>query len=120
MHGFAMNVTPEPQKWFDLVVACGLADVRATSVHRLIEQGALGRGVLPPRMPSVEDAARSLMPAFEEVFGRPVLDVQGEQAGQDEEVRELRELCAEAEEQARRENEQSGGWRTEPDLSRRG
>lgn len=32
MHGFAFNVTNEPLAWFDQVLACGLAEVRATSL----------------------------------------------------------------------------------------
>jgi lipoyl(octanoyl) transferase len=32
-HGFALNVTREPIPWFDQVVACGLTDVRATSLN---------------------------------------------------------------------------------------
>ena len=32
-HGFAMNVTREPRAWFDEIVACGLADVKAASVE---------------------------------------------------------------------------------------
>jgi len=32
-HGFAMNVTREPRAWFDEVVACGLADVKAASIE---------------------------------------------------------------------------------------
>ena len=39
-HGFAMNVTREPRAWFDEVVACGLADVKAASI-----EGATGRNV---------------------------------------------------------------------------
>ncbi|VDB86812.1 unnamed protein product [Peniophora sp. CBMAI 1063] len=39
-HGFAMNVTREPEGWFDEVVACGLADVRAGSI-----EGATGKGL---------------------------------------------------------------------------
>jgi lipoyl(octanoyl) transferase 2 len=27
-HGFSLNVTPEPYKWFEQVVACGLTDVK--------------------------------------------------------------------------------------------
>jgi len=38
MHGFAMNVTREPRAWFDEIVACGLADVKAASV-----EGATGK-----------------------------------------------------------------------------
>jgi lipoyl(octanoyl) transferase len=33
MHGFAMNVTRESRAWFDEIVACGLADVKAVSVE---------------------------------------------------------------------------------------
>jgi len=32
-HGFAINITKEPIPWFDQVVACGLADVKAGSVE---------------------------------------------------------------------------------------
>jgi lipoyl(octanoyl) transferase len=38
MHGFAMNVTREPRTWFDEIVACGLADVKAASI-----EGAAGK-----------------------------------------------------------------------------
>ncbi len=34
LHGFALNVTNEPLRWFDQVVACGLTDVRATSIEK--------------------------------------------------------------------------------------
>ena len=33
-HGFAMNVTHEPRAWFDEIVACGLENVKATSIER--------------------------------------------------------------------------------------
>ncbi|KAK0245908.1 hypothetical protein EDD85DRAFT_944299 [Armillaria nabsnona] len=32
-HGFAMNITREPEPWFDRVVACGLDGVRAGSIE---------------------------------------------------------------------------------------
>lgn len=32
-HGFAMNVTHDPRAWFDEIVACGLADVKAASIE---------------------------------------------------------------------------------------
>lgn len=35
-HGFAINITREPIPWFDQVVACGLADVKAGSVESVI------------------------------------------------------------------------------------
>ena len=31
-HGFSLNVTHEPCNWFDKIVACGLADVKAGSI----------------------------------------------------------------------------------------
>ncbi|TCD62939.1 hypothetical protein EIP91_006202 [Steccherinum ochraceum] len=31
-HGFGLNITPEIYPWFDQIVACGLADVRQTSI----------------------------------------------------------------------------------------
>jgi lipoyl(octanoyl) transferase 2 len=33
LHGFSINVEEQTRKWFDAVVACGLADVNATSVE---------------------------------------------------------------------------------------
>lgn len=38
----------------------------------------------------------------------------------DEEVDDLRGMCEKAEEDARRENAERGGWPSEPDLSRKG
>ncbi|KAJ7078117.1 hypothetical protein C8R43DRAFT_1053448, partial [Mycena crocata] len=38
-HGFAMNITREPLPWFDQVVACGLADVKAGSVETVLGEG---------------------------------------------------------------------------------
>jgi len=32
-HGFSMNVTRQPRAWFDEIVACGLADVKAASIE---------------------------------------------------------------------------------------
>jgi lipoate-protein ligase B len=50
-HGFAMNVTREPRAWFDEIVACGLADVKAVSV-----QCATGRKVdVGMEVPAVVD-----------------------------------------------------------------
>ncbi|KAI0273446.1 hypothetical protein BC834DRAFT_921518 [Gloeopeniophorella convolvens] len=54
-HGFAVNVTREPQRWFDEVVACGLPDVRATSI-----EAAAGR----------ETAVEAEVPGVVARFGR--------------------------------------------------
>ncbi|KAG8836277.1 hypothetical protein FRC17_007427 [Serendipita sp. 399] len=37
-HGFAVNITNEPIAWFDQVVACGLAEVKAASVQSVKEK----------------------------------------------------------------------------------
>jgi lipoyl(octanoyl) transferase len=114
-----MNITPEPLKWFDLVMACGLADVRAVSLEDLITRTATNNGIIPVGLPSVRDVARGLMPRFAQVFGREVVELQTVDGETDEEVRTLREIVDRAEEDARKENEQAGGWPSEPDLSGR-
>jgi len=114
-----MNITPEPLKWFDLVMACGLADVRAVSLEDLITRTATNNGIIPVGLPSVRDVARGLMPRFAQVFGREVVKLQTVDGETDEEVRTLREIVDRAEEDARKENEQAGGWPSEPDLSGR-
>ena len=49
-HGFAMNITHEPRAWFDKVVACGLADVKAASIEsatgRMVEVGTEVPGIV--------------------------------------------------------------------------
>ena len=57
-HGFALNVTPEPLRYFDLVVPCGIAGVEMTAVAREAEQDV-----------SVDAVAHAVAPAFAEVFG---------------------------------------------------
>lgn len=37
-HGFAFNVTEEPLSWFNQVVACGLVDVKATSISQAVAE----------------------------------------------------------------------------------
>jgi len=120
-HGFAINVLPTPLKWFDLILACGLADVRATSLHDMIGKRALASGVLPSYLPTVTDVARGVIPGLERIFGRSMVDLQdGNGDGEvREEVEEFKELCTGVEEEARRVNRERGGWLTEPDLSGR-
>jgi hypothetical protein len=116
-HGFAMNITPEPIKWFDLVLACGLADVRATSLHDLLETASAGSGLLPPTLPSVQGVAEGLVPRFRKAYGREVIPLNESGGGAD--VEELREVIGLAEREAERVVKQMGGWRSEPDLSKR-
>ena len=80
---------------------------------------------MPPSLPSVETVARGLLPRFSEMFGRELVQLGEEQGGEGEEreekgeIEELRRLVRGAEGDARDANEKSGGWRREPDLSRR-
>ncbi|KZV65361.1 lipoyltransferase [Peniophora sp. CONT] len=60
-HGFAMNITREPEKWFDEVVACGLQDVRAGSIA-----GATGKNV------NVEGEVEGVVGRLGRVMGRDV------------------------------------------------
>ena len=63
-HGFALNVTPEPLRYFDLVVPCGIAGVEMTAVAR-----EAGRDV------TVGAAADAVAPAFAGVFGLHVAEL---------------------------------------------
>lgn len=110
-----MNITPEPLKWFDLVMACGLADVRAVSLHDLMTRGATNNGILPNVLPSVPEVAGEMVPLFAKVFGRGLEPL----AQREGEIGEMWEIVHRAEEQARKENAEKGGWATEPDLSGR-
>ncbi len=78
-HGFAYNVSTD-LRYFDLIVPCGIADKKATSLEKLI-----GRAV------ESQEAAGKLVRHFGEVFG---LETRG--TGPEE----LLELLAEAEQRA--------------------
>lgn len=69
-HGFSMNITREPGPWFDQIVACGLAEVKAGSVE--VAKG--GKEV------DVEGEIAGLVSRFGRVFGREVvaMDLNGE------------------------------------------
>jgi lipoyl(octanoyl) transferase len=62
-HGFAYNVSTD-LRYFDLIVPCGIAGKRATSLER-----ALGRQV------SAKEAQRHLIAHFGEIFGRSMIPV---------------------------------------------
>ncbi|WVW85361.1 lipoyl(octanoyl) transferase [Kwoniella bestiolae CBS 10118] len=112
-HGFAMNITNQPIKWFDLVMACGLADVKATSIHQLLARD----DKQDPDLPTVRQVAERLIPKFGELFSREIVPLQQEQGGGGE-VQQIYELVVGAEEEAKRVNSQQGGWPEQPDLSR--
>lgn len=79
-------------------------------------RSSVDSGVIPPALPSVHDVAFGLISRFEQVFRRPMVNISNAEAVV-EEVVELHAMCAAAEEQAKRVNVESGGWRDEPDTS---
>ncbi|RXK34740.1 lipoyl(octanoyl) transferase [Tremella mesenterica] len=116
-HGFSINVTPEPIKWFDLVLACGLADVHAISINQLLQRTSLTTGI-SARQLTVEETARSLLKVFEKAYGREIVDLSHElPGGGNEEIEELRKLVEGVEVEADRLNKDSGGWAREPSMS---
>lgn len=99
-----MNITSEPVKWFDLVTACGLADVNAVSLQALLARSGSGRsGPL-----SVAQAAKDLVPNFENTYGRTLVPLH--EQGQDGPIRRL---IDEAEASARTVNAERR-WPSEP------
>jgi hypothetical protein len=106
-----MNLTQEPIPWFDLVTACGLTDVRATSIHDMMKRLATTTGSTP-RLPNVSDVAGELVPKFGEVYKREMRDLA------DGGESELKDLVHQAEETALEQNKKAG-WPTKPDLSKR-
>jgi hypothetical protein len=108
-----MNLTQEPIPWFDLVTACGLTDVRATSIHDMMKRLAVPNGTQPHlHLPTVRDVAKELIPKFGEVYKREMRDLA------DGGESELKDLVREAEEAAVEQNK-TKGWPSEPDLSKR-
>ncbi|WRT68635.1 lipoyl(octanoyl) transferase [Kwoniella shivajii] len=117
-HGFAMNVTPSPIKWFDLVMACGLADVHATSVHDLLARSSSENGFLPPALPSVNQVAHSLIPKFGEMFSRDIAPLTNENGEEGKELESILQLVEKAEKEAKDINQKHGRFPLEPDLSK--
>jgi lipoate-protein ligase B len=70
-HGFAMNVTNEPLEWFGQVVACGLADVKAGCITE-----AKGKNV------RVEDVVPGIVDAFGTLYGRDMVKLYPQNAGE--------------------------------------
>ena len=88
-HGFAYNVSREPLRWFDEVVACDLADVKAGCIA-----DAGGREV------SVKDDVEPLLSSVSQTFERDMLKLDTTRDGELE--RAVTELEAKAKE--------SGSW----------
>ena len=70
-HGFAINVTHEPLGWFDKVVACGLADVKAGCI-------ALAAG----EKVQVHDVVEGVVDAFSQSYGRDAKKLELESSGE--------------------------------------
>jgi lipoate-protein ligase B len=91
-HGFALNVTDEPRAWFDRIVACGLADVRAGSIQSALIR--MGR----PGASNVEEEARALVPLLGNKLGRDMVWADLAREGEvGEAIHELEEHVAQME-----------------------
>ena len=72
MHGFALNVEDAVKPWFNHIVACGLADVHATT----LESERRERDV-KPRV-TVRDVIDLAVPKFGEAMERPMVQLEQE------------------------------------------
>lgn len=64
-HGFAMNVEDSVKYWFDQIIACGLTDVKATTMNSVRQ--ARDAKVAPLR---VDDVVPAVVEEFGRAFGR--------------------------------------------------
>lgn len=92
-HGFAFNVTREPLAWFNQVVACGLADVKAGCMENAMGESITVGEVIPP-----------LVETFGRIYGKDMEEMDLEREG------EIGELIRELEEEAIA----AGEWTKEP------
>lgn len=81
-HGFAFNVTEEPLSWFNQVVACGLVDVKATSISRAVSELVPSRSGAESGITVLGEMDRTLR-IFAELMER---DMQKVEDGQDDEL----------------------------------
>ncbi|KAH0838630.1 lipoyltransferase [Lanmaoa asiatica] len=88
-HGFAINVTQEPLEWFDKVVACGLADVKAGCIAMAVKEQI-----------QVHDVVDGVVDAFGQSYGRAMKKLELESVG------ELGKVILELEERAL----EAGDW----------
>ncbi len=76
-HGFSLNVTAEPVAWFNQVVACGLAEVRAGSI-----EGVKGRPI------GLADEIPGLVERFGKLYDREMVKMDTGNEGELGEARE--------------------------------
>lgn len=104
-----MNITSEPKAWFDLVTACGLDDVRATSLADMVASP-----------PSVRQVSEALVPRFAQTFGREFIPLEDGREVDDElrsDIEGVKEIVRVAEEAAAKAKEENGGvWPTKPSV----
>ncbi|GBE78492.1 chloroplast lipoate protein ligase [Sparassis latifolia] len=96
-HGFSMNITREPLAWFDRVVACGLADVKAGCIADAVKKDS--------STITVEGEIEGLVERFGRVFQREMIKMDVNLAGID-----LMGAIRAVEEDA----EGAGGWLAGP------
>jgi lipoyl(octanoyl) transferase 2 len=70
-HGFAMNMTREPLRWFEQVVACGLQDVKAACIE-----------IATQKRINVESEMPGLVNVFGREFGREMVQLGGGMDGE--------------------------------------
>ena len=92
-HGFAFNVTREPLAWFNQVIACGLADVKAECMENAMGESITVGEVIPP-----------LVETFGRIYGKDMEEMDPDREG------EIGELIRELEEEAI----VAGEWTKEP------
>ncbi|KAF7323174.1 Coatomer protein [Mycena chlorophos] len=82
-HGFAVNITNEPLRWFNEIVACGLADVKAGSVESATGREGVDIHAEIPGLVSrfgnlLERDFQPLVPDNEGEIGELILEVEEE------------------------------------------
>lgn len=94
-HGFALNVTNEPLKWFEQVIACGLDGVSASSIQSTTQKSNV----------KVVEEMENIVQAFGEAYQRPMQGISRDGEIWDA-IQELEEVAA-----------QAGSWPREPQLN---
>lgn len=94
-HGFSLNITREPISWFNLIIACGLEGVNASSIETAQSEAV-----------RVEDEIPGLVSRFGHLYEREMLPMVLEEEG------EIGEAIATLEEEAKR----AGPWPKMPTL----
>ncbi|KAI0358964.1 lipoyltransferase [Trametes cingulata] len=87
-HGFALNVTREPLPWFEKIVACGLADVKAGCIANATEPD----GIDP--YGSVAGEYPGLIGRFGRIYGRDMVPLDLSSEGEVEDAVRLVEMKA--------------------------